>query len=320
MKMRTTKKLFATLLIAFSTTGVFAQTQERTYTLNPKEIPPQSQGYFLTGVEKDGVIHKGCGAGTDQNVTEHSGSIHNENGSSGGWTFKNVSIMAPDCNGKGTPDADVPTGYLQLRENTNWAGYVANPNDPAIVFGSLTSLPVTDIKSLTIQAGSDLSTLPNNPNRTIVFGIEVSTDGGVTWEGYTTKTLEQQGGRTYRFVANGDDQGFNLLATLSQTQPVMVRIIPWLNNEGRGQRIKVFGLSMTATGPAVTSLKAELAGNEPFFEIENNVFVATNNKGNLSVYNLTGALVGKGSEVAIPGKGLYIVRSDKGLSRKIFLQ
>ncbi|WP_187262090.1 hypothetical protein [Pontibacter beigongshangensis] len=321
MKLKITKNLFAAFLIAVGTTGsVFAQNEPRTYELKPNEIPPSAEGYYNAGVMKDGVNHKGCGAGENQNVTEHSASSHNENGAYGGFTFEHVSVM-PNCNGKGTPEFGLESlrGYVQLREfdGAQWAAYAAGtPGEYTI--SNITSPQVTAIKSLTIIAGSDLSI---NADRSVTFAIEASEDNGATWEMYVMQSLAQQGASTYTFTAGGDNPGFNEVATLSATKPVMIRIIPWqgpLKNDNRGQRLKVFSLALEATGPAVTSSKEEIAKNEPFFNVQENTFVAL--KENLRVYNMVGALVGSGKNVKVSGGGLYIVRSDSGLSKKVFLQ
>ncbi|MFT2011592.1 hypothetical protein ACMA1I_23180 [Pontibacter sp. 13R65] len=317
MKLKITKKIAASFLLVLGLSGAaFAQNEEKEFFLNPKEIPPQEQGYMLTGVVKDGKTFKGCGEGDNGNGTEHNAPIHNENGAQGGFTFEHVSIMTPNCNGKGTPDPGFPTGYIQLREFAEWQAYV-DEIEGEYTISNITSGQVTNIKSLTILAGSDVSI---NANRSVVFGVEVSEDGGETWEYYMQQILRDQGGRTYEYTAGGDNPNFNAIATLSQEKPIMIRIIPWkgtLSQDNRGQRLKVHGVKLVAT-EAVTSSREEIAKNEPFFEIEKNSFIAK--KEALKVYNMVGALVGAGKNVTVPGSGLYIVRSENGLSRKVFLQ
>lgn len=322
MKKQFTKGL-ATLFLAFAAGSVFAQEAE-TFTLVPSELDPAEDGYYEAGVDvdenNDGIMehHEGC---PEPGEDKWGDSDHHESGTQQGFTYHNAMIM-PDCAGKGTPPEGWTDGYIQLTKHKYFGtdsaemGYIVTP-------------AVTNLQSLEIKTGTDVSI---NNNRTIWMMIESSLDGGETWdEGFFIhQQLTNQGGDVHLYMANGESVGFNQIVADSEAGPVMLRITTYPppgteagGNAPNGERLKIFGIEMVGT-PAGSGGPITAVGDEfnvrPFFEIQNNSFVATAAKGKLFVYRITGEFLGSGENIQIPGRGLYVVRSAKGKAKKVFVE
>lgn len=305
MKEKLTTTMLIAVLMAFVSGGAFAQ-EEITHTLVPSELQPAQDGYFLAGreVEINGemVLKKGC----DDNFGDND---HHESGTQQGFTYGNAMIM-PTCMAKGTSPENWPTGYIQLTKHTY-------PGTDSAKFGYIISPELTNLKSLEIKVGTDVSI---NPSRSIWMIVESSLDGGETWNGfYIEQELTNQGGDLLFFEADGESPNFNAIVGDSKTGPILLRIATWpAPGEDKGERLKIFGVEIVAEEGGITPVNDEIY-TQKFFEVSNKTITA--NLGNITVYKITGARIGFGRKVTIPSSGLYIVKSEeKGIARKVFIR
>lgn len=305
MKTGFTKK-FALLFLCFGLVNAYAQ-ETVTYTLVPSELDPADDGYYEAGVEvdenDDGVMefHNKC-------EDYYGDSHHNESGTVEGFTYGGAMIM-PTCEGKGTPPEGWPTGYIQLTKH-KYSG-----TDTAS-FGYIETPSITNLQSLEVKVGTDVSI---NNSRQIHMMIESSLDGGETWdEGFfINQQLTNQGGDVHLYMAGGESAEFNEIVASSLEGPIKLRILSWpAPGADQGQRLKIFGVELVASPGEVTAVGDELE-IRPSFEVVNSAFVAT--KGNLSVYTITGILIGSGKSVQIQEIGLYVVKPDQGSAQKVFI-
>ncbi len=315
MKMKFTKMLAAGLILTFGAGNLLAQ-EEVTYTLDPSDMDVHDEGYYKSGITKEVDGQEKFFNGCDD---EYGDANHNETGEQQNFYYENVMIM-PDCPGKGTPPEGVDNvGYVQITKHKD--AYTDSAS-----FGYIMTPGVTDIRSLEVHVGTDLSV---GNHRRIFMAIQSSNDGGETW-GIDSETgwesvieLTEQGGNIILLEPDGDNVAFNNMVADSRSGTVHLRILPvptpgLSTDTNNGERLKIFRMELQASEGATTTSVAADFKEAPFFTVQNKTFVSNQDK--LSVYTITGAFVGSGKNVSIPSKGMYIVRSTKGKAVRIGIQ
>ena len=304
--------LLASLII---TIGIIAQEE---IILNPAELVPHDNGYYVSGVwvdeNEDGVdeFHNGC---DDYYEDEPDGSPdwfykpylnHEETGEQQGFKYFNCMIM-PTCDHKSEPiDPPVPTGYIQMH------ACMYSGTDSAII-SYIQTPQVQNLTSIFLEISTDVSI---GDHRTIVYNIEYSKDNGESWEAvYLQDNVLAQGGHRVTF-----DGSVNLeiqdMIDASKVGPIVLRIIT--NDRGsspEGQFIKLHSLKITAE--EVSSIDNPTVS---MLNIQTQNLSIISEKEKIEVYNIMGQFIGTGNLVEVPTQGIYLVRSENSPAQKILVK
>lgn len=305
------KNFLLKLMIAFFM-GAFvtAATAQDEISLIPSELTPSDTGYYLDGrmvdTDNDGIEDTKFSGCEDY----YGDADHDEVGTQQGFYYENCMIM-PTCwcknaqviveaSGEDALDASlyVSKGYIEISK-TKYSG----TDSAHICF--IKSPCIRDIKEIYIEVSPDVTYIEGD--REIKCYIEFSTDEGETWseDYYVTAEVESKNGNTYTYTADGDDTDMNAIAEASESSPIYIRLV------SNDQRVKVHNWTITATEVEVGI--QSITQDTPF-EVINNTVYATSGK--VYVYDLLGKTVGYGETVTLK-QGIYIIRTNKGVSEKI---
>lgn len=342
MKTRLTKNLLMTALaVLCSASGLLAQDDfvpvDTTIVMDPGMFIPADTGYFVAGVDKDldedGIPehYEGC-------YDAYGDADHREDGMQNGWEYENVIIFrgcdldAQDDVIKGTqPTENWPTVGNIIQVTKHKYAYTDSAQ-----YGYIASPPFTNLQSLTVKVGTDLSL----GGREIFMLIEASLDGGETWEyidnpegnAFLIQQMLNQGGDIHEYIAgSGVNEGFDEIVAASETQPIQLRFLPVPPfgsdpSTTNGERLKFWEITIeaktapnTGGGGGGGPLASRPTMSQDPFVVSNYTFTATQGK-DLYVYRLSGVLVGKGKEVPVYESGLYLVRTGDGKAKKVYLK
>lgn len=308
--------------------------------MDPGMFTPAETGYWKAGVQKD-LLPPGGGDGIPEFYNgcydAYGDAEHNEDGIQHGWKYEDV-IIFRGC--EMVADDDVIKG-TQPAENWPAVGNIIQVTKhkyaltDTATFGYIASPHFTNLKSITVKVGTDLSI---NNNRQIYMLIEASRDNGATWEyvdndanAFIHQELSNQGGDIHTYSGDNSGEGFNAIKSLSQQTPIMLRFMPFPNipkgdeNEF-GERLKFWEITIEAQtapntggggGEGPLAVQREVKANP--FVVKNQAFVATQGK-DLYVYTLSGVLLGSGRTVPVCEGGLYIVKTADGGASKVYLK
>lgn len=336
MKTRQIKNLWMTALVAlFAIQGALAQDDftpvDTTLVMDPAMFNPADTGYFVAGVNKDldedGIpeFYNGC-------YDAYGDADHKEDGTQNGWTYENV-IIFRGC--ELVADDDVIKGD-QPAENWPSVGNIIQVTKhkyaltDSAEYGYIASPAFTNLQSVTVKVGTDLSI---NPNRQIFMLIEASTDGGETWEyvdndgeAFVIQQLTNQGGDIHTYTA-GAGEGFDAIIAASEAQPIQLRFLPVPPpfTDANGERLKFWEITIDAqTAPSTGgggggALSTVDRSQLNPFVVRDYTFIATGAH-DLHVYTLSGVEIGSGKRVQVCESGLYIVKTVDGGARKIYLK
>ncbi|MEO9477989.1 MAG: hypothetical protein ABJG41_20765 [Cyclobacteriaceae bacterium] len=405
-----TKLLQKGLLIVtlvFLYTGVIAQS-DTTMVFDPATIPVDETGYWTVGADK--VIEE-CGPNPvhfDGCDDAYGDSDQREEGVVDGWEYGRATVFY-DCHLEENMDATC-TGSADKYPHDEIEGWSETESDfimlgkhkyyetDSAFFGFIITPPFTNLKSLNITTSGDISRQENT--RELVYLIEASFDGGVTWE-YNDKAdgdawlehiMNSHAGDIATFEDGDGDFGFQAIVDGSKdADSTMLRIssfpyIPKLDRTPNGQRINVWevvveaqtvpkvagdsdndgvadDVDLCADTPAEAIVDADgcaksqkdtdtdgvtddidecpgtsagaivdskgcaddqtplgtVVPDANFFRITNGEFISTDTS-ELSIYNFSGKLIGRGLSIVVPTEGLYIIKNDEGKTQKIFLK
>ena len=334
MKVQLFRMFMITMLLVGGSQGLSAQeAADTTIVMDPADFTPHDDGYFLAGVDKDLI--------GDDGVTEHYSGCedaygdaeHKESGTQNGWMYDSVIIFRGCSTDPGVVD-DAVKG-TQPEENWPEVGNMIQLGKhkyaltDSASFSALVSPAFTSISSLTVKVSTDVSI---NNSRTIWMMIEASKDGGETWEyldnpngtAFIHQQLTNQGGDIHTYTAGGGNAGFEEIVAASNAGAIQLRIIafPPPFTDANGERLKIWEVTIqgkTVPEEIVTVLAADNLKAEPAFVIRDGEFIAAKGQ-TLNVYTLSGVLIGSGERIPACDKGLFIVRTNDGESKKIYLK
>jgi hypothetical protein len=320
--MKTNLLLKILTLIALIIT--FRQTTwaQREITLDPSKLIPSDTGYYIKGIDldknKDGIMEH-----YDSCSQEFGDKEHFEKGIQQGFSYQKCMIM-PTCPSKNMP-TNVSIGYIQL-------GRSSNVGTPTEVLSAVTSPPIKNFKSLYLEVSPDNSPLAT---RHIYFFIKYSSDNGLTWapDSLLDETLDKAGDiHTYDSTSVAslpkDTSEINRLKfkarikeiiTASKAGPIILRVYTDPQPTAAAQRLRIHKLIITADTVgqqpnAIPIVKVD----KPSFNVINNVVYAK--EGRVSVYNILGQCVGSGASVTISISGIYIIKTYKGKTYKVYVK
>lgn len=317
MKSHNVKKTIAALFMMVPYLIISAQEE---IILNPAELTPHTDGYYVAGVyvdeNNDGVLefHNGCEDYYEDDVSDgfydpHVN--HAETGEQQGFTYHNCMIM-PTCGHKSSPiDPPVATGYIQLH-----ACMYSSPLTDSAIISYIQTPPVKNLTSIYMETSSDVSI---NANRQIPYNIEYSKDNGTTWEAaYLSDVVEAQGG--YRVTYDGSvNLEIQEMIDASKVGPIVLRLITndrKVPSPMQGQFVKVHSLKLTAE--KISSVDKVNTDPRINYIIENHTIKA--NMGSVQVFNLAGQLIGSGTQVTVPHSGIYMVRLSDSSVQKVYIK
>jgi hypothetical protein len=329
MKTQLLKNIMSLTFMVLAYGYVHAQ-NDTTIILDPAQFIPADTGYYIAGVDKDIIGKDGIPEHYDGCFDAYGDIDHKESGEQNGWKYDRVIIFRGCSSDPSVVDdaikGTVPTENWPAVGNIIQLGKHKYPLTDSATFSYLESPAFSSITSLNVKVGTDLSI---NNNRSIFILIEASKDGGETWEyidnpdgtAFIQQQLTNQGGDDLTFTA-GTNDGFDAIVALSQAGPIKIRLVaipPPLSNAS-GERLKIWGV--TIVGKTVPKVVAPLANNLELkapYTFSNSIFTAIEGR-EISVYNLSGRLIGSGKSVAVHQKGLFIVRADNGYTKKVLLK
>ncbi len=328
-------RILMMMLLAIGFGNLHAQKTpvDTTMVMNPANFIPHEDGYYLAGVDKDLVGDDGIPEHYDGCYDAYGDADHKETGEQNGWNYANVIIFRNCSNDPLTADDVVkgtqPEEGWPTEANLIQVGKHKYIFTDSASYGYISSPEFTSLSSLTVKVSTDLSI---NSNRSIFMMIEASFDGGETWEyidnpdgdAFIYQQLTSQGGDIHTYTA-GTNDGFDAIATASQAGPIMLRFlaVPPPFTEGKnGERLNFWEITINAktTGKEKeVEVLANKLEREAMFIFKNETFIAAHDR-EISVYTLSGTLVGSGKEVHVCQKGLFIVKADNGITKKIYLK
>jgi hypothetical protein len=265
-----TKLLQNFLTVAFSTFVVLsavAQT-DTTMVFDPATIPVDETGYWFAGTDK--VIEE-CGPNPvhfDGCEDAYGDADQHEEGVIDGWEYGRATTFY-DCHLDENSQATC-TGNVDKYDHSEVDGWTETESDFLMLgkhkyfdtdtayFGYLITPAFTNLKSVKITTTGDISRQENT--RELVYLIEASFDGGVTWE-YNDKDdgdawlehiMSDHKGDIATFTDGGGDFGFQEIVDGSkEAASTMLRIssfpyIPKLDRTPNGQRINVWEVVVEA--------------------------------------------------------------------------
>ena len=298
------------------------------------EIEPLTGGFYKDGLtfDFDGngspEFEKGCpSADVDPEDYERRDPFnviydaHNESGTQDGWSFKNVMIL-PDCDHKYINDAEpidplVSHGFVQIRP-------LLDTSDVDLAPSYILSPLVRNVQSITIETSADISIIADT--RYIPYVIEYSLDSGLTFvqQYYITDEVDVRSGN--RETYDEEEPNFAQMMADSEDENIMIRVTTNLDDpnleEFKGQYVNIHKITIVADSAAEESTETVLQASRPkpspsSIRVENGkVFVA---KGTVSVFSLSGRLMGSGSNVSLR-PGLYVAITDRGERQKILIR
>ncbi len=322
MKNRYTKIIYLSFLICLLGLQTFAQT----IVLDPSELEPDEDGWYLSGgyvyeTNTDGdtissTFYSGC---DDEYEDNNYGSDYDpqknytESGTQQDFTYEKCLIM-PKCSAKG----DAPTvsdGFIQIApcenistesDSTSWS-YILSP-------------PLENLTEF-YMAVACLST-SSNYSKTF-FYIDYSTDNGATWSSdssiFIDGEISSKNGEEYTINSNDADYGsyFKRFVSASNKGPIIIRLSTGdYYDDVRAQPMSVHDLTITADIYTTTAISNNTIDNF-FFSLDNRTIISENES--LSVYSTMGSLIGKGTEVTVPEGGIYFIRSSSNEIKKVFI-
>ncbi|MEP4531669.1 MAG: hypothetical protein ABJ004_01195 [Cyclobacteriaceae bacterium] len=338
MKTQLLKSLtFTMAVLAFAVSELYAQEfipVDTTIVMDAGDFTPHEDGYYIAGVDKDLVGGDGIPEHYDGCFDAYGDADHREVGNQNGWDYSNV-IIFRSC-------SDDPETVDDVIKGTQPEGWPSEGNLIQVTkhkyaltdsadYGHISSPAFTNISSLSVYVSTDLAI---NNSRSIFMMIEASLDGGETWEyidnpdgtAFVYQQLTNQGGDIHTYTA-GSNEGFDAIIAASQAGPIQLRFVsippPFTDTSvTNGERLNFWNITIEAqTAPksnTETPLAVGLDKIHPFI-IQNRHFIANPGE-NLFVYNLSGTLLGKGKDVEVSQKGLYVVKTSSGATEKVFLK
>ncbi len=333
---QTIKMMMSALFFLVAILGYSQEAVDTTIVLNPGEWIPADTGYYLMGVDKDLIGDDGVTEHYDGCYDAYGDDDHREGGEQFGWEYGNVIIFRGCDTDPGVVD-DVIKG-TQPEENWPSVGNIIQlgkmkygNSDSMQIGGYLISPEFTSLSKLEVKVGTDVSI---NNSRSIWIMIEASADGGQTWEyfdnnsgtAYIHQQLTNQGGDIHTYTAGSND-GFDAIAALSESGAIKLRIqtvFPQFGG-GTGERLKIW--EVTIEGKTVPTsggggnedvLSAKLPISKSFTISDDEIVAARGLE--LSVYTLSGVMVGSGQSVHVCNSGLYVVKTTDGQTKKIYLK
>lgn len=326
------KAIFTFLALLFAAYISPAQT---TFEFIGSEIEPLQEGFYMGGLtfdfNGDGTdeFENGCpSANVDPedyerrdpfNVTYDA---HNESGTYLGWAFKNVMIL-PDCDQKYIDDETqidplVSHGFVQLRPQIDTSNldisesYIYSPY-------------VRNLELITIETSADISI--QQDKRYIPYLIEYSLDSGETFvqDYYIMGLVDIRGGT--RKTYNEEYPNFAQMIADSESKNVLLRFAANFDDPGlgayKGQYVNVHKIMIVADSASaeVPDESIILSASQPLRW--SSIFVKDNyicvEEGTVTVYSLSGRLIGTGKSVTVRS-GLYVAVSSEGERRKILIR
>ena len=316
-----------------------AQTE---FTLVAGDMTPHDEGYFLSGFDydligNDGVEehYQGCpeDGGADWEDYERRyqyenrcGEIegpcvfydlHNETGEQFGWQYKNAMIM-PVCDQKYDPvlEPALSMGYIQLKP-------LVDTLDEDIKYSYILSPEISNLQSVTIEASPDIGIQADR--RFVPYNIEYSTDGGLTFDdvNYVDDAVDDNGGVRKTYTADNNSY-FKEIVNASKAGNIHLRFIGNLDNGDlgayKGQYLKIHKITIVADSassePIDVVASSRLIKEDPI-KIQN--YTVSVEKGQVSVYTISGQFQGRGQSVEVCS-GLYVLVTDSGFKKKVFIQ
>lgn len=323
-------KITITQIVSLALVGVchlsYAQTE---FELIGGDLIPHEDGFFLGGVtydfNNDGHPDyiSGCPGDFDfedyerRDPADVTYELHNESGEQGGFTYKNCMIL-PVCDAKYPSELSPPLshGFVQMRPGID-------TSDVDLADSYIESPEISNLVSITMETSPDVSI---QASRQIPYIIEYSIDGGETYDQdyFILDVVQSQEGYRVTYTPETNEVVEKMSAD-SKTQNIKLRFITNSDSPGlgthKGQYVKVHKITIVADSAATDlpdlALSADQMVKEDPVKIRNSVVFVE--KGSLSVYNLSGRLIGSGREVQV-NRGLYVVVTDKGFRKKILMQ
>lgn len=321
------KTLYRCLVLSLLWLPLSQTNAQTTFEFIPSELTPAEDGYFLSGITYDfddnGTDEhiQGCPevGGIDWEDYERRDpanviyELHSESDSlESGFEYYNCMVM-PVCNGKYAVDSvDLSTGYVQVRP-------LIDTSDVALELSYIQSPPMKNLVSIYVETSPDVSI---NTKRQIPYFIEISLDGGETYDSIINIVdhVGYQAGYSVTYDAETSVQ-LRDLQDISSGKNFVLRFTSNYDNIASpetGQYVKFHKIIITADeADAETGVLANDELDQSSFIIKNG-FISIP-EGEVSVYRISGQFVGRGNQVAV-NKGLYIITTDSGLRKKIFIK
>ena len=271
---------------------------------DPSLLTPSDTGYYIGGYDKDegGVL-----VHYDSCSNEFTESHHFESGEQNGFNFVNAMVM-PDCPTKNSP-SNVSLGYIQL-------GKGKYDGTDSMKICALYCPTVRNIESLTLELSCDVTPQPGG--LTILYYIEYSFDGGETWveNNYVQGNADDKAGKI-DIHNSSSSPNFNLIIAESATKDVKMRIrTNGIVGETDNLRHRVRIFKATLVAGEIVGI-SDLVKDQVKIEIRNNTIFSNN--GEVTVMNLLGQIMGKGTSVQV-NPGIYIVRNQTGFVKKVYIK